>query len=203
MPRPCLGKSTFEISMPLPGNHEWLVTTETGGYDCNGSYDQYHDNNNYFSIDFSSGNRADTGATVYNSTSDIPVLAVADGKIIKSEFNSGNGNYVIIDHDEDGNLNTGFSTWYLHFKYLPSVVVGAIVKKGDIIGYMGNTGISYGTHLHFGVRYKNNGASSVPELAKVIMEGHLLKGYQTECSLNSKGEPISPKRYYRSYNLVY
>jgi hypothetical protein len=204
--RPTLGFSftpTIELKMPLPGKHQWLVTTETGGWDCKGRYDQYHDGSNYFSLDFSWRNLPDSGATVYTSSSDIPVLAAGGGKVYQARYSSSNGYYVVVDHDGDGNINTGFSTRYLHLVDVPPVYEGQTVRQGAVIGYMGNTGISYGKHLHFGVRYQNNGSSSVDQLAKVLMEGGLLKAYQTECSVNGSGAPTDWNRFYRSYNTAY
>ena len=194
---------TIELKMPLPGNHQWLVTTETGGWDCKGTYDQYHDGTNYFSIDFSWRNIPDSGAVVYTESSNIPVLAASGGKVYQATYSSANGYYVVIDHDGDGNINTGVSTRYLHLKDVPQVYVGQTVQQGTLLGYMGNTGLSNGTHLHFGVRYQDSGASNVTQLAKVIMDGRLLKGYQTECTVDSKGVPTDWNRYYRSYNTAY
>ena len=194
---------TIELKMPLPGNHEWLVTTETGGWDCMGRYDQYHDGLNYFSIDFSWRNNPDNGATTYSGSSNIPVLAAAGGKVHQATYSSANGYYVVIDHDGDGDIKTGISTRYLHLKDTPLIYAGQDIQQGVVIGYMGNTGISYGNHLHFGVRYNDNGSSSVDNLAKVLMDGLLLKGYQTECSLNGSGIPTDWNRYYRSYNTAY
>ena len=61
------------------------------------------------------------------------------------------GNYVRIKHPN------GYYTLYAHLKY-GSVTVskGSKVKKGQVIGYMGNTGHSFGAHLHFEVRNKSN-----------------------------------------------
>lgn len=60
------------------------------------------------------------------------------------------GNYVAIKH------NNGMYTLYAHMKYgSVSVKVGDKVSKGQVIGYMGNTGYSFGGHLHFEVRDKN------------------------------------------------
>lgn len=57
------------------------------------------------------------------------------------------GNYVKIKH------NNGMYTLYAHLKYgSVSVNVGDTVKKGQVIAYMGNTGYSFGAHLHFEVR---------------------------------------------------
>ena len=181
--------------------------------------DLAHQGNNYFSIDFSWRNVfAGVGHSKY-SQNNIPVLAAAGGKVIVSA-DSGpsfpNGNYIVIDHDYDGSLLTGFTTRYLHLKDRPMrsdgspLKTGDIVSQGDQIGTMGTTGqlngtaTSTGVHLHFGVRYNNSGASSVPELAKVIMDGWLLKSFQTECSANQvTGVPIDLIRYYRSLNRAY
>lgn len=210
--RPLIGLTftpTSQLKMPLPGNHRWLVTTEVGGYDCLAKYPQYwpdtaHQGSNYFSIDFSWRNVPDSGATVYIETSNIPVIAAGGGKIYEATYSSGNGYYVVIDHDGDGNINTGVSTRYLHLKSNIQVYVGQIVQQGDILGYMGNTGdYTTGTHLHFGVRYNNNGASSIAELTKVVMDGWLLKSFQTECSVDANGVPTDWVRYFHSENRAY
>lgn len=61
------------------------------------------------------------------------------------------GNYVKIKH---GN---GMFTFYAHLKYgSVAVKVGDRVTKGQVLGYMGNTGYSFGAHLHFEVRNSNN-----------------------------------------------
>ena len=215
--RPLLGLTftpTLQLKMPLLGSHAWLVTTEVGGYDCKGSYDQYHDGTNYFSVDFSWKNVADSGATVYtnpdpnlnrqNNGVYIPVIAAAGGKVIEATYTSSNGYYVVIDHDSDGNPGTGFQTRYLHLQPSgPVVATGDTVTQGQIIGYMGNTGLSEGAHLHFGVRYANNGAKTASELTKVVMDEWLLKSFQTECSVDANGCPTNWIRYYRSGNTAY
>jgi len=210
---------SFRIKSPLPGRHYWLLTTEIGGYDCVGedpTYwpDQAHMGKNYFSLDFSWQNIADPGAKYYSASSNIPVLAVAGGKVI---FAGGgttagypNGYYVVIDHDGDGNPATGFTTRYLHLKSWPLVNTGRIVDQGALLGYMGKTGkdsygnpTSTGVHLHFGIRYNDDGSSSVPELTKVIMEGLILKSYQTESRINRYGVPTGVVRCYQSNNTPY
>lgn len=61
------------------------------------------------------------------------------------------GNYVKIKHDN------GMYTLYGHMKYgSVAVKVGDRVKRGQVIGYMGNTGYSFGAHLHFEVRNEND-----------------------------------------------
>jgi hypothetical protein len=217
---------TLQLKMPLPGNINWLATTEMGGWDCKGKYDKYHDDApndqgvmqyNYFSIDFSwrgyttkdtNGNpiyvypNPDPNNNRQNNGVYIPVIAAFGGKVIAATSDAYNGNYVVIDHDGDGILGTGFQTRYLHLQSR-SVSEGAVVNQGDLLGYMGNTGISDGAHLHFGVRYQNSGAKTSPELAKVVMDGLLLKSYQTECAVNGSGVPTDLIRYYHSSNRAY
>lgn len=74
------------------------------------------------------------------------ILAADSGKIVTAGWvdNSGYGNRIMIDH---GN---GMRTLYGHLSQV-SVVVGQTVKRGDVIGRMGSTGRSTGTHLHFEV----------------------------------------------------
>ena len=78
-----------------------------------------------------------------------PILAAKSGQVITSVYGSGSywsyGNYVVIDH---GN---GSSTLYAHMSSR-AVSEGQMVKQGQVIGYVGNTGRSYGNHLHLEVR---------------------------------------------------
>lgn len=75
------------------------------------------------------------------------IIASKDGIVIKSYLSTGEraaGEYVIIDHGD------GFVTKYMHmYEGTRTVSEGETVKQGQIIGIMGNTGISDGTHLHF------------------------------------------------------
>lgn len=74
-----------------------------------------------------------------------PVVATADGVVIDSGWNSGGyGNLIDIDH---GN---GIVTRYAHNAQL-AVSAGAVVKKGQVIAYMGSTGFSTGPHVHYEV----------------------------------------------------
>jgi murein DD-endopeptidase MepM/ murein hydrolase activator NlpD len=74
------------------------------------------------------------------------ILAADSGTVVASSWDpSGYGNKVVIDH---GN---GYVTLYGHLSIL-QVHVGQRVNRGDVIGQMGNTGRSTGTHLHFEIR---------------------------------------------------
>ncbi|MCF8331753.1 MAG: M23 family metallopeptidase [Bacteroidales bacterium] len=75
-----------------------------------------------------------------------PVYATGDGRIVKPRNPmSGYGRYVLIDH------KYGYQTLYAH---MSKVIVrrGQKIKRGEIIGYVGNTGVSTGPHLHYEVR---------------------------------------------------
>ena len=78
-----------------------------------------------------------------------PIHASADGVVIVSRgsgaWNGGYGNYVVITHDN------GSQTLYAHMTRT-AVSSGQSVSSGDIIGYVGSTGLSTGAHLHFEVR---------------------------------------------------
>ncbi|MCH5221692.1 MAG: M23 family metallopeptidase [Muribaculaceae bacterium] len=76
-----------------------------------------------------------------------PVYATADGIVISASWNSGYGNMVEINHGYN------YTTRYAH---LSKVIArsGQNVKRGDLIGLVGNTGKSTGSHLHYEVRYR-------------------------------------------------
>jgi len=74
-----------------------------------------------------------------------PVVATADGEVVKSGWSGGYGNIVQINH---GN---GIETIYGHNSQI-AVSVGQSVRKGQVISYAGSTGKSTGPHVHYEVR---------------------------------------------------
>lgn len=72
------------------------------------------------------------------------IIAAADGTVTAASYSSAAGNYVMIDH------GGGLYTVYMHASSL-LVSPGQTVSAGDVIAKVGNTGISTGSHLHFGV----------------------------------------------------
>lgn len=73
-----------------------------------------------------------------------PIYATADGKVTVSGRHGGYGNAVVINH------GYGYETLYGHMNRV-KVSAGKQVKRGDIIGYVGSTGMSTGPHLHYEV----------------------------------------------------
>lgn len=78
-----------------------------------------------------------------------PVYASGDGRISMAYFSGSYGNVIYIDHGFD------FETRYAHLHKF-NVRPGEFVKRGQLIGYVGNTGISASPHLHYEVLYKGN-----------------------------------------------
>lgn len=79
-----------------------------------------------------------------------PIYAPANGVVEYAAYsNNGYGYSVILIH------NFGFKTVYAHMTRQDVVKAGQFVKKGDLLGYTGNTGLSTGPHLHYEVRFIN------------------------------------------------
>jgi len=75
----------------------------------------------------------------------VPIMAPADGVVIKAGFSTGYGNMVEISH------GYGIKTVFAHNSRL-NVKAGQRVKRGDVISYVGDSGSSTGPHLHYEVR---------------------------------------------------
>lgn len=84
-----------------------------------------------------------------------PVYATADGRVSMAQWYSSYGNYVQIEHG--GSLQTR----YAHLSAY-TVRDGDMVRKGDLIGYVGSTGRSTGPHLHYEVRVDNVAVDPTP-----------------------------------------
>lgn len=99
---------------------------------------------------FGSRTSPTAGASTYHKGIDIavasgtPIVAAETGTVVTATYSSSAGNYVMISH---GNR---LYTVYMHCSRL-AVKEGDSVKKGRVIAYVGSTGISTGSHLHFGV----------------------------------------------------
>lgn len=88
-----------------------------------------------------------TGIDLGNSgDTSTPVLAAASGTVIRSGWHAAYGWHVMISHNMDGKIIT---TVYAHMHSKPFVSVGQQIVQGTQIGTMGNTGNSFGAHLHF------------------------------------------------------
>ena len=86
--------------------------------------------------------------TDYAAPHGTPIVAVGDGVVIKASYTKGNGKYVKIRH------NGTYTTQYLHMSRR-NVKEGQAVRQGDVIGYVGSTGLATGPHVCF--RFWKNG----------------------------------------------
>lgn len=87
-----------------------------------------------------------------------PIYAPATGVISQVDFSKGSGNRIYLLHKE------GLQTRYLHLSKA-AVSRGDVVRKGDLIGYVGTTGMSTGPHLHWEVRVRGTPIDPVKALA--------------------------------------
>ncbi|MEH7444607.1 peptidoglycan DD-metalloendopeptidase family protein [Bacillus sp. JJ1122] len=85
------------------------------------------------------------GIDIANKASGVPVVAAADGVVIRSYYSSSYGNCIFVAHSINGQV---YTTVYAHMSSRIASS-GQVVNKGQQIGVMGNTGQSFGQHLHF------------------------------------------------------
>jgi len=103
-----------------------------------------------------------------------PVHAVASGKVIFRGWMHGYGKVVKIKHPN------GWITLYAHLRNWPrGISVGKWVKQNQVIGYLGNTGLSTGPHLHFGVMINGKwvNPNRIRKSARLTLWGKARKKY--------------------------
>lgn len=98
-----------------------------------------------------------------------PIVAAGDGEIVRMEWNSGGyGRLTVIRHAN------GYETAYAHqSRFAEGLQVGDRVRQGQVIGYVGSTGLSTGNHLHYEVRINSQ---PVNPLTIRLPEGRVLAG---------------------------
>ncbi len=93
--------------------------------------------------------------TDYAAPAGTPVYATGDGVVIAAGYDAYNGNYVKIRH------NAVYTTGYLHFSRIaPGIRPGVRVRQGQVIGYVGSTGLATGPHVCY--RFWKNGQQVDP-----------------------------------------
>ena len=110
--------------------------------------------------------------TDFAAPSGTPIMASGDGKVTKAGWCGGGGNCVKIKH------NSTYQTVYAHMsKFGRGIKKGVRVKQGQIIGYVGSTGLSTGPHLHYEVI--ENGKKINSQKLR-LPSGKVLKGKERE-----------------------
>ena len=107
----------------------------------------------------------------YAAKTGTPVVAAGNGKVIRASYDKYNGHHVFIQH---GN---GIETKYIHFSKR-AVKKGQRVKQGQVIGYVGSTGLAAGPHLHF--EFLLNGVHRNPRTVKLPEAKPIAKKYKAE-----------------------
>jgi murein DD-endopeptidase MepM/ murein hydrolase activator NlpD len=114
--------------------------------------------------------------TDYAAPSGTPIMSVADGTILEAKYGSANGNYVKIKH------NQTYTTQYLHMsKIAKGMRSGEKVKQGEVIGYVGSTGLATGPHLCY--RFWKNGKQVNPLKEKLPMSQPIDSRYRNEFNI--------------------
>jgi murein DD-endopeptidase MepM/ murein hydrolase activator NlpD len=120
--------------------------------------------------------RAHTGVD-WSAPRGTPIMAAGDGEVAYADWKSGYGNYIEIRH------NNGYSTAYAHQTgFAKGIRKGVRVRQGQIIGFVGSTGLSTGPHLHYEVHVNDNPVD--PMRIKLprgrSLEGEVLEAFATD-----------------------
>jgi murein DD-endopeptidase MepM/ murein hydrolase activator NlpD len=110
------------------------------------------------------------------ATTGTPIHASADGVVGKADWFGGYGLFVELEH------GGGMETRYGHMSRI-AVAEGQRVRKGDVIGYVGSTGRSTGSHLHYEVRIGGEAVNPIPYMQTVA------PGVSTETVLAQSDTP--------------
>ncbi|MFA5803766.1 MAG: peptidoglycan DD-metalloendopeptidase family protein [Melioribacteraceae bacterium] len=111
--------------------------------------------------------------TDYAAPTGTPIMTVGNGVVIEASYTSDNGNYIKVKH------NATYTTQYLHMsRFAKGIHRGVSVSQGQVIGYVGSTGLANGPHVCF--RFWKNGRQVNPLREKYQSSGPVGKKYKQE-----------------------
>lgn len=117
----------------------------------------------------------------YAAPAGTPIKAAGDGKVVFRGINGGYGNAVILQHG--GNI----TTLYAHMsRFAPTAKIGQRVKQGQVIGYVGSTGLATAAHLHY--EYRVNGVHRNPRTVELPQADPIKDEYRED--FHAAVEPI-------------
>ena len=138
------------------------ISAEHGKIDSKYVYEKY-ENNAHFGTDISNGKSGD------------PIYLGIGGKILYTgaeiEPGKGNGNWMVAEYGymfEKSFIGSGIYGEYMHMEAKPNFSNNTYLNSSQIIGTIGNTGNSYGAHLHYSVYTLNNYSYSLPSLQMLL-----------------------------------
>ena len=182
------GLTQPEFILPLAPGDVWLFTS--------GPHWGYGTGSIWAALDFAPpGEEDDYGC--YES--DAPVLAVADGLVVRSGAAA-----VVLDLDGDGSEQTGWTVHYFHIGAEGRIPVGTQVASGDVIGYAScEGGVTSGTHFHIARRYNGvwiGAAGSIP----FNLGGWIAASYGTvyDGTLTKDGETVEAYNGRADFNQI-
>jgi murein DD-endopeptidase MepM/ murein hydrolase activator NlpD len=115
----------------------------------------------------------------YAANTGTPIKAAGDGKIIHRSRKGGYGRTVIIQHAH------GYSTLYAHLSsYARQARLGSQIKQGQIIGYVGQSGLATGPHLHY--EFRVNGVHRNPLTVKLPDAEPIAKKFRADFLLQTQ-----------------
>ena len=126
--------------------------------------------------------------TDYAAPTGTPIMSVGDGVVLEAQYKQYNGNYVKVKH------NSIYTTQYLHMsKIAKGIKRGVRVRQGQVIGFVGSTGLATGPHVCF--RFWKNGKQVNPLREKTPASTPIANQYKVEFgtvkdSLMNKLQPV-------------
>lgn len=137
--------------------------------------------------------------TDFGARKGTPILAVNDGRVIDAGWKAGYGNTIRLQH------TGGYVSLYAHLSKI-RCNAGRRVKKGEVIGYTGNTGVSSGPHLHFGLMKQGRWMDPMKVLRKESKVATVLKKiteYKNVTTTKYKKVEIKDAQKYKKALLAY
>jgi murein DD-endopeptidase MepM/ murein hydrolase activator NlpD len=113
----------------------------------------------------------------YAAPTGTPVIASGDGKVIARGVDGGYGNAVVLQHG--GNV----TTLYGHLSRFGNQRIGSRVKQGEVIGYVGRTGLATGPHLHY--EYRVGGIHKNPRTVPLPAADPVAAEFKTDFEANA------------------
>lgn len=192
------GKNLRMLAWPQGGRQQWFEASGVGESrqgmtaPVNGRLSSHFGMRRHPILGYTRMHSGNDYGAAYGS----PIYAVTDGRVDYAGRRGGYGNYVRIQHG--GGMGSGYG----HMSRI-AVRSGASVKRGQVIGYVGNSGLSTGPHLHFEM-YRNGrpvDPSSVRYVTRAQLEGAALAAFRARLDKVTRvapGAALAPMHVARS-----